>query len=109
MSSCLPNSSALQFAVTIKLCIAILNSLCFSGDEFTFDNGTLDPANSCFCDGDCSPSGVLNLTACRFGAPGFVSFPHFHLADPFYTEQVSGMEPDPDRHTLYITLEPVSV
>uniref|UniRef100_A0A0A9XHB3 Protein croquemort n=1 Tax=Lygus hesperus TaxID=30085 RepID=A0A0A9XHB3_LYGHE len=78
----------------------------FEGDVYTFDNGTLDPANSCFCDGDCSPSGVLNLTACRFGAPGFVSFPHFHLADPFYREQVAGMHPDPQRHTLYITLEP---
>ncbi|KAF6210155.1 hypothetical protein GE061_013257 [Apolygus lucorum] len=50
----------------------------FAGDEYTFDNGTLDPANACFCDGDY----------------------------PYYREQVSGMHPVAERHTLYITLEP---
>ncbi|CAB0020602.1 unnamed protein product [Nesidiocoris tenuis] len=83
-----------------------LKGLKFAGDETTFDNGTLDESNSCFCSGDCSPTGVLNVTNCRFGAPGFVSFPHFHLADPIYREEVDGMKPDPMKHTLYITLEP---
>ncbi|KAK9507971.1 hypothetical protein O3M35_007726 [Rhynocoris fuscipes] len=78
----------------------------YTGNEYSFDNGTLDPNNECFCNGQCSPSGVLNVTACRFGAPGFVSFPHFYLADQYYHNQVDGMKPDADKHNMYITLEP---
>ncbi|CAH1403884.1 unnamed protein product [Nezara viridula] len=78
----------------------------YVADKYTFDNGSLDPSNECFCDGQCSPSGVTNVTRCRYGAPGFISFPHFHLADNFYTEQVKGLKPIADKHTLHITLEP---
>ncbi|XP_014244542.1 protein croquemort-like isoform X2 [Cimex lectularius] len=78
----------------------------YTGDEYTFDNGTLDPSNECFCEGECIPSGVLNVTKCRYGAPGYVSFPHFFLADESYINAVEGLKPDPEKHTLYITLEP---
>ncbi|XP_073972729.1 protein peste-like isoform X2 [Rhodnius prolixus] len=78
----------------------------YTGNEYTFDNGTLDPSNECFCNGACSPAGVLNVTSCRYGAPGFVSFPHFYLADKFYLDQVEGMRPDAAKHTLFITLQP---
>lgn len=78
----------------------------YAGNEYSFDNGTLDPSNECFCNGICSPSGVLNVTACRYGAPGFVSFPHYYLADQYYRDQVDGMRPDGAKHSLYITLEP---
>ena len=27
-------------------------------------------------------NGLLNVTACKFNAPAYVSFPHFYLADP---------------------------
>ncbi|XP_066906995.1 protein peste [Halyomorpha halys] len=80
----------------------------YVGDKYTFDNGTLDPSNECFCDGKCSPTGVVNVTRCRYGAPGFISFPHFNLADDFYTDQVEGLKPIPEKHTLYITLEPTT-
>ncbi|KAK0075820.1 hypothetical protein PV325_006271, partial [Microctonus aethiopoides] len=60
----------------------------------------------CYCNGECSPMGVINITACRYGAPGFVSLPHFYKADPILREQVTGMKPNETKHSFYITLEP---
>lgn len=71
------------------------------------DNGTLYPEAACFCNGGCVPAGVSNLTVCRYGAPAFASFPHFYLADSFFTDNVRGMRPDKEKHQFYLTLEPV--
>ena len=38
------------------------------------------------------PSGVYNASACRFGAPIFMSQPHFYQADPYFAEQVKHIE-----------------
>lgn len=61
----------------------------------------------CFCNGECSPMGLINVTACRYGAPGFISLPHFFKADPMLREQVNGLNPNADQHNFYMTLEPV--
>lgn len=69
---------------------------------------TADPENWCFCSGGvCNPSGVANISTCRFGAPVFVSFPHYYLADPYYIEQVEGLSPDKKLHEFHVDLEPV--
>ncbi|KAL1139978.1 hypothetical protein AAG570_006955 [Ranatra chinensis] len=83
-----------------------INGYKYIGAEEVVDNGTLDSSNECYCDGQCVPSGVINVTSCRLGAPGFISFPHFLYGDAYYRNQVEGMNPDPDKHTLYLTLEP---
>lgn len=70
--------------------------------------GTEVPENSCFCNGECIPSGVINVTACRYGSPAFVSLPHFYGADEYYTDIVQGLLPERNKHEFFITLEPVS-
>jgi hypothetical protein len=38
-----------------------------------------------------------------------LSFPHFYLADPKFREAVEGISPpDPEKHGLYIDVQPVS-
>jgi len=38
-----------------------------------------------------------------------LSFPHFYLADPKFREAVEGISlPDPEKHRLYIDVQPVS-
>ncbi|KAJ9578471.1 hypothetical protein L9F63_005291, partial [Diploptera punctata] len=71
-----------------------------------FDNGTLYPEAHCNCGGDCLPSGVLNVSTCRHGAPGFVSYPHFLEADPYYINSVKGLKPDPEKHSFQVIVEP---
>lgn len=78
----------------------------FVGGEKTMDNGTIYSENSCYCGGQCVPSGVLNVSSCRYGSPGFISFPHFYLADPYYINQFDGLSPKKDEHEFYIILEP---
>lgn len=80
----------------------------FVGDETMFDNGQTVAEQACFCEGECQPPGVRNLTRCRQGAPVFVSFPHFYKADPSYTAAVDGLAPNKSLHEFRITLEPVS-
>lgn len=80
----------------------------YAGGPRTVDNGTLFPENACFCGGECVPSGVLNISSCRFGTPVFMSFPHFFNADPFYINQLEGLKPQKDKHEMYMVLEPVS-
>lgn len=79
----------------------------FSGGARAVDNGTLFPENWCFSEGAGVPSGVLNISSCRYGSPVFMSYPHFYAADPFYLNQVEGMKPDEEKHKFYMTFEPV--
>lgn len=69
--------------------------------------GTKYPENECYCNGQCLPAGLINITSCRFGAPFFISLPHFQGADPFYRDQIEGMRPT-KRHELSVVVEPVS-
>ncbi|CAH2077138.1 unnamed protein product, partial [Iphiclides podalirius] len=74
--------------------------------ESSFDNSSSSPGNSCFCNGECAWGGVMNVSSCRFGSPSFLSLPHFLHGDPRLRELVTGMEPDPERHSFYFAVEP---
>ncbi|KAJ2950287.1 hypothetical protein O0L34_g11650 [Tuta absoluta] len=72
----------------------------------SFDNSTLSPSNTCFCNGECLWSGVMNVSACRFGSPAFISLPHFLHGDPQLRQKVTGMDPDRGKHDFYFSVEP---
>jgi len=92
----------------------------FYGDDSVFDNGTKYPEKRCFCSKrqligttdmtasveECLPSGVRSISKCRFGAPAFVSFPHFYKADPSYLLNIKGLNPSQKLHEFYIAVEP---
>jgi len=75
-----------------------------------FANRSDNPSNWCFDGGREWPSGVFNVSACRFGAPVFLSQPHFYQADPWYVSQLSqgSVNPDPERHSTYFVLDTTS-
>nr|CAI5833429.1 unnamed protein product [Callosobruchus analis] len=76
-----------------------------AGERF-LDNGTKIPENKCFCDGDCMPSGALNVSNCRHGSPAFVTLPSFYSADPYYTRHIEGVIPVKERDEFYMIFEP---
>lgn len=81
----------------------------YIGNKFMLDNGESVPSRRCYCpNGNCGASGTLNISNCKFGAPAFVSMPHFYLADSSYRNNIMGMSPDRKKHELFIVLEPVS-
>lgn len=83
------------------------------GDDRVLDNGRKYPETGCYCTGppaqcpDLMP-GVLNVSDCRYGAPAFVSYPHFYLADKSYGEAVVGMRPNRTLHEFQLALEPMT-
>lgn len=73
----------------------------YSSNNMTFDNGHNFPRMECFCEGpvssnDCLPPGALNVSACRDGAPVFVSLPHLYHADPYYPSKIDGLNATQD-------------
>ncbi|CAG5108740.1 Similar to crq: Protein croquemort (Drosophila melanogaster) [Cotesia congregata] len=71
------------------------------------DNGTKVPSRACYCQGvECQPSGTLNVSSCKFGAPAFISLPHFYLADPSYLDAVDGLSPSKNKHEFSMLVEP---
>ncbi|CAK1540786.1 unnamed protein product [Leptosia nina] len=72
----------------------------------SFDYSPLAPNNTCFCKEECGWSGVMNVSACRFGAPAFLSLPHFLHGDADLRSKVDGLHPDPDKHSFYFGVEP---
>lgn len=83
-----------------------LNVYKYASSERSVDNGTAYNEYSCFLSGEELPSGVMNVSMCRYGAPVFVSFPHFYAADPYYLQFVDGLQPEKEKHEFQITMEP---
>lgn len=86
----------------------------FIGDDRVFDNGDKYEEAFCWCgaetDAECPDvkPGVFNASRCSFGAPAFVSYPHFYLADPYYLEGLEGLEPVREKHETYLVVEPTA-
>lgn len=84
------------------------------GDDRMFDNGIKYPSELCLCTADeefcpSMPTGVANMSDCKFGAPAFVSFPHFYLADESFFNAVDGFTaPNKEDDEMYIILEPTT-
>jgi len=72
------------------------------------DDSDVVNVGNCYCNGECVPSGLLNVSSCRFGAPIFISLPHFYKADPSLLDQIEGLNPNDNDYNFSITLEPVS-
>lgn len=78
----------------------------FVAPKTLFANGSVYPPNEGFC--PCRESGIQNVSACRFGAPLFLSQPHFYNADPVLVDAVRGLHPNPEEHSLFLDIHPVT-
>lgn len=73
--------------------------------------------DSCFCPKEsydsvtriCPPAGTFNISACKFGSPLILSFPHFYSGDESLFQKIEGLTPRQDRHESYVELHTVSV
>ncbi|XP_053612345.1 protein peste-like [Plodia interpunctella] len=83
-----------------------LHYLKFAMAPSSFDNSSVSSENSCFCNGPCEWHGVMNVSACRFNSPTFISSPHFLHADPRLQDLFTGLNPDPEKHSFYFAVEP---
>lgn len=83
-------------------------------DNFLNQIGT-SYGNDCFCvnkingslrnDDGCLYSGAIDLTEC-LEAPIVGTAPHFYGADPVYNLMIDGTYPSPEKHQIFLELEP---
>ncbi|XP_063225530.1 protein peste-like [Bacillus rossius redtenbacheri] len=80
-----------------------------AGYRYVPDRGNFD-RGGCYCHEGrpCPGPGVLDMAACMFGSPMYLSFPHFLGADPALARAVDGVRPDPRRHRFSVTIEPTT-
>ncbi|KAH8251459.1 hypothetical protein KR038_000161, partial [Drosophila bunnanda] len=78
-------------------------------EDNAFDNGVSNEANKCFCrKGDCQPVGLIDVTDCYYGFPISLSFPHFMNGDEGLQQNITGMNPDPNKHSSVFVIQPES-
>ena len=80
----------------------------YTAGSRALDNGTLYDEKKCFATNEEMPSGLINITACNYDFPMFMSFPHFYGSDESYSDAVEGLQPEKEKHESFITLEPVN-
>lgn len=75
----------------------------------TFGDGTANPANACYDTRDYTAiRGLQNISPCQYGAPVYVSQPHFYQADERLLDDVEGLRPNKTRHNTFFKIQPVS-
>ncbi|XP_067278854.1 lysosome membrane protein 2-like isoform X2 [Pseudorasbora parva] len=80
----------------------------FTPPRAALASGKNNPENEGFCvtPNKCLDDGVLDVSACRKGAPVVVSFPHFHLGDEKYANAIDGISPVHGLHQTFLDLNP---
>lgn len=74
----------------------------------TFGDGAKNPDNACYDTQEYSAiKGLQNISPCQYGAPVYVSQPHFYLADPSLLADVDGLTPNKTRHNTFFKIQPV--
>ena len=73
----------------------------------------LEGLNHDFCvhllpSSECPESGIFENTLCTQNSTASVSFPHLMYAHPKYTKHIRGLTPDPQAHSFYLDVDPVS-
>ncbi|CRL06895.1 CLUMA_CG019504, isoform A [Clunio marinus] len=63
--------------------------------------------NQCFNEDDyVAEDGLQNISPCQYGAPVFISNPHFYQSDPKFLKQVEGLSPQRELHETYFKIQP---
>lgn len=76
--------------------------------EDTFGDGASNPDNACYDTSDYTAvKGLQNISPCQYGAPVYVSNPHFYLADPALLADVEGLRPNKTLHDTFFKIQPV--
>lgn len=80
----------------------------FELDEKAYGNSKINRKNECFDDEVFAPEqGIQNISPCHYGAPVYLSNPHFYKTDDKYLNSVEGLYPNETIHKTYFKIQPV--
>uniref|UniRef100_T1H2B7 Scavenger receptor class B member 1 n=1 Tax=Megaselia scalaris TaxID=36166 RepID=T1H2B7_MEGSC len=79
----------------------------FELDDLAYGNSIAIKENECFDDESFSPKrGIQNISPCHYGAPVYLSNPHFYQTDDIYLNAVEGLVPNESNHKTYFKIQP---
>ncbi|KAI8115519.1 Lysosome membrane protein 2 [Lucilia cuprina] len=75
--------------------------------ETSYGDAEHHPENQCFDTRDYDAvKGLQNISPCQYGAPVYLSNPHFYQADSSLLESVEGLNPNSSEHETYFKIQP---
>lgn len=78
--------------------------------ETSYGDADNHPENQCFDTRDYNAiKGLQNISPCQYGAPVYLSNPHFYQADSSLLDSVEGLTPDASKHETYFKIQPASL
>ncbi|XP_050300236.1 sensory neuron membrane protein 1-like [Anthonomus grandis grandis] len=77
--------------------------------ETNLGDQSTNAEEKCYCPSEdiCLKKGVFDMTKCM-GVPLYATLPHFLYTDESYIEQLTGLRPDPSKHSLGVLFEPMT-
>ncbi|XP_030384903.1 lysosome membrane protein 2 isoform X2 [Scaptodrosophila lebanonensis] len=73
----------------------------------SYGDSTNNPDNKCYDTNDYEAiRGLQNISPCQYGAPVYISNPHFYDAHPELLNEVEGLEPRREKHETYFKIQP---
>lgn len=73
-----------------------------------FSKSSENRENECFClKNKCTtPTGLFDMSPCKYGSPILMSWPHFYQADNKLINDVKGLKPNQEKHQFYFDIQP---
>jgi len=75
----------------------------------SYGDSAHNPENKCYDTSEYEPiQGLQNISPCQYGAPVYISNPHFFESHPDLLNSVEGLKPEREKHETYFKIQPVS-
>ncbi|XP_016934979.2 lysosome membrane protein 2 isoform X1 [Drosophila suzukii] len=73
----------------------------------SYGDSAHNPENKCYDSSDYEPiQGLQNISPCQYGAPVYISNPHFFESHPDLLNSVEGLKPEREKHETYFKIQP---
>ncbi|XP_060656552.1 lysosome membrane protein 2 isoform X2 [Drosophila nasuta] len=73
----------------------------------SYGDSANNPENKCYDASDYDAvRGLQNISPCQYGAPVYISNPHFYESDPELLDAVEGLQPEREKHETYFKIQP---
>ncbi|KAH8345862.1 hypothetical protein KR067_007776 [Drosophila pandora] len=73
----------------------------------SYGDAAHNPENRCYDTSEYEAiQGLQNISPCQYGAPVFISNPHFFESHPDLLNSVEGLSPDREKHETYFKIQP---
>ncbi|XP_020814473.1 lysosome membrane protein 2-like isoform X1 [Drosophila serrata] len=73
----------------------------------SYGDSAHNPENKCYDSNDYEAvQGLQNISPCQYGAPVYISNPHFFESHPDLLNSVEGLKPEREKHETYFKIQP---